>query len=105
MPRSLKAEITRPLSDHILLSEQAEEAAEYLNFLSGLPHPSTLTRRNRQPLLPPQQGRNLDRKTLVLDLDHTLIRSSVFSPQKVVKVRQQALKPSMLHSTLCTIVS
>lgn len=65
---------------------QAEEAAEYLNFLSGLPHLSTLPRRSRQPLLPPQQGINLTRKTLVLDLDHTLIRSSAFSPQKIVTV-------------------
>jgi hypothetical protein len=65
---------------------QAEEAAEYLNFLSSLPQLSSLKHSGRRPLLPPQQGGNLNRKTLVLDLDHTLIRSTLFSPQKTVKV-------------------
>ncbi|BDA50692.1 probable CTD small phosphatase-like protein 2 at N-terminal half [Coccomyxa sp. Obi] len=67
--------------------EQAEEAAEYLNFLSSLPHISKVARRSRRPLLPPQRpgpdGRA--RKTLVLDLDHTLIRSTLFNPAKPAK--------------------
>ena len=37
---------------------QAEEAADYLNFLSGLPHRSTVVKGGRQPLLPPQAPGN-----------------------------------------------
>ena len=36
------------------LHAQAEEAADYLNFLSGLPHRSTVVKQGRRPLLPPQ---------------------------------------------------
>ena len=57
---------------------QAEEAAEYVNFLSSLPHLTSVVKENRRPLLPPQQP-NTNKKTLVLDLDHTLIRSTQHS--------------------------
>ena len=64
-----------------VLDTQAEEAAEYVNFLSGLPHLSSVVKENRRPLLPPQQP-GTNRKTLVLDLDHTLIRSTQHSLHK-----------------------
>ena len=64
-----------------VLVMQAEEAAEYVNFLSGLPHLSSVVKENRRPLLPPQQP-GTNRKTLVLDLDHTLIRSTQHSLHK-----------------------
>ena len=64
-----------------LLSMQAEDAAEYVNFLSSLPHLTSVVKENRRPLLPPQQP-GADKKTLVLDLDHTLIRSTQHSPHK-----------------------
>lgn len=60
---------------------QAEEAAEYVNFLSSLPHLTSVVKENRRPLLPPQQP-NTNKKTLVLDLDHTLIRSTQHSFNK-----------------------
>ena len=72
-----------------VLIVQAEEAAEYLNFLSSLPHISKVAKRSRRPLLPPPRP-DVDgrlRKTLVLDLDHTLIRSTLFNPHMPAKVR------------------
>ena len=63
------------------LSVQAEEAAEYVNFLSSLPHLTSVVKENRRPLLPPQQP-SANKKTLVLDLDHTLIRSTQHSFNK-----------------------
>lgn len=74
---------------------QAEEAAEYLNFLSSLPHRSKVVRRSRRPLLPPPRaypGGGF-RKTLVLDLDHTLVRSTLFNPHK----------PGMVRSSCCAV--
>ena len=65
----------------MVLLTQAEEAAEYVNFLSSLPHLSAVVKENRRPLLPPQQP-GTERKTLVLDLDHTLIRSTQHSLNK-----------------------
>ena len=64
-----------------LLLMQAEDAAEYVNFLSSLPHLTSVVKENRRPLLPPQQP-GANKKTLVLDLDHTLIRSTQHSPRK-----------------------
>ena len=52
-----------------------------MNFLSSLPHLSSVVKENRRPLLPLQQP-GTNRKTLVLDLDHTLIRSTQHSPNK-----------------------
>ena len=63
------------------LTVQAEEAAEYVNFLSSLPHLTSVVKENRRPLLPPQQP-SANKKTLVLDLDHTLIRSTQHSFNK-----------------------
>ena len=63
------------------LAVQAEEAAEYVNFLSSLPHLTSVVKENRRPLLPPQQP-SATKKTLVLDLDHTLIRSTQHSFNK-----------------------
>ena len=90
---SLSTFSPRP-SPHFSLSHtQAEHAAAYLNFLSSLPPLSTARaassaasdetsttsppapRPPGPPLLGPQAPAHAGRPTLVLDLDHTLVRS------------------------------
>ena len=80
---------------------QAEEAAEYVNFLSGLPHLTSVVKENRRPLLPPQQSGST-RKTLVLDLDHTLIRSTQhsLSKAKVMAGHAPQLAPELFNTHL-----
>ena len=73
---------------------QAEDAAEYLNFLSGLPPLRAVPRPWQRPLLAPKREQDRAKKTLVLDLDHTLIHSTVFGPQRTVKVRA----PPWMHA-------
>ena len=69
---------------------QAEAGASYLNFLSGLPHPSLVPPPRRRPRLPSQEPAGEDRKTLVLDMDPTLICSGPCDPEPLVEVRRSA---------------
>lgn len=67
---------------------QAELAAEFCNWLRTLPLLERLVRPGRRRLLPPV--RDASRKTLILDMDNTLIKATHLSPTKSAMVRPPA---------------
>jgi CTD small phosphatase-like protein 2 len=68
----------RPTHHHPLPLLQAQQLAAYLNFLARLPPLASAPAPTHSAPLPPQAGR--PRPTLVLDLDHTLVRSVALPP-------------------------
>jgi hypothetical protein len=76
--------------------EQKQQAAEYLGFLRQLPALDSVINKARKPLLPRQPSTHAAnaadsahaamRKTLVLDMDHTMVHTEECSFPEYRKV-------------------